>query len=633
MNESGVKQQIVDNIQTVDTILVTVGSNPSVDELSAALGLTMYLNDLGKHATAVVSGALPPAINFLEPEKTFESSVDSLRDFVIALDKEKADHLRYKVEGDVVKIFITPYKTVITSKDLEYSQGDYNVEMVIGLGVTDQDHLDKALAAHGKIFHDAVVATIGTEPSTLGTIDWVEESASGLSEIAASLTESLQSAEKPMTPQVASALLTGVVAVTERFSNDKTTSQTMSVSAILMSAGANQQLIASKLREGAKLPMQQDDGNSQAASIKQQGKQPDQPKRRDGGLSIAHKEGDEEVQEKPKRDGVGGKSRRDTKKLTDDVQNKSVGKSVKPADVLDAALAKSNQEATSSVKTPEDILSEQLASVAPAAATPSVPTLEDIEMAQADEQLPAIGNSKSSIGTQGTPSEPTLGGTLSATADQAAQDKRNADAERNKAILTHGDGQHVGNSQPTFNSPLNGAGQTREQPTIDPFADTVTAVASPVQPLDAPRVDTLADLDQQNRAPVSDESAAALDAVNAVMDASQSAATFDPLAAIEQVAPQVSPMPDIAAPMAPPPLPMPDFSQLPPLPPPPVFPPVDPTIAAPGLPPVVSPLGPLPPELPQAPLPPEQLGDVLPAAAPQATAAPSDPGQFRIPGQ
>jgi hypothetical protein len=49
--------------------------------------------------------------------------------------------------------------------------------------------------------------------------------------------------------QIATALLTGIVAETDRFSNDKTSSITMSMSAALMKAGANQQLVASKLDE------------------------------------------------------------------------------------------------------------------------------------------------------------------------------------------------------------------------------------------------------------------------------------------------------------------------------------------------------------------------------------------------
>ena len=88
MNDTGAKQQIVEKIKGSSNILVTVSRDPSVDELSAALGLTLLLNKMKKHATAVFSGAIPPAITFLDPEKTFEATVDSLRDFIIALDKD-----------------------------------------------------------------------------------------------------------------------------------------------------------------------------------------------------------------------------------------------------------------------------------------------------------------------------------------------------------------------------------------------------------------------------------------------------------------------------------------------------------------------------------------------------------------
>jgi hypothetical protein len=245
------QQQIVDGITTTSNILVTVSSNPSVDELSAALGLTLVLDKLDKRATAIFSGAMPPAITFLEPNKTFEPTADSLQDFIIALNKEKADHLRYKVDGDVVKIFITPYKTTLSQTDLEFSQGDYNVEMVIALGVKDQDHLDNALAAHGKILHDAKVMTItaGPDKSTLGSNDWHDDKASSLSEMVVSLVNALKSSVALLDQQTSTALLTGIVSSTDRFSNDKTSSQVMTLAAQLMAAGANQQLIAAKLQE------------------------------------------------------------------------------------------------------------------------------------------------------------------------------------------------------------------------------------------------------------------------------------------------------------------------------------------------------------------------------------------------
>ncbi|MDR0956223.1 MAG: hypothetical protein LBM73_03795, partial [Candidatus Nomurabacteria bacterium] len=159
MNGKSPESQIVAKLKGATNILVTVARDPNVDALAAALALTFMLDKLGKHCTAVFSGQIPPAINFLEPAKTFESNADSLRDFIISLDKEKADRLRYKVDGDFVRIFITPYKTKIDQDDLEFSEGDFNVQAVVAIGVEKRDELDAAIAQHGRILHDASVAT------------------------------------------------------------------------------------------------------------------------------------------------------------------------------------------------------------------------------------------------------------------------------------------------------------------------------------------------------------------------------------------------------------------------------------------------------------------------------------------
>jgi hypothetical protein len=240
------KNQIADRLKQANNILVTVSNSPSVDQLASCIGLTLALNKMGKHATAVFSGVVPSTLEFLQPEKTIEKNTDSLRDFIISLDKAKADKLRYKVEDTVVKIFITPYRTSITDKDLEFSQGDFNVDVVLALGVHNQADLDQAITSHGRILHDATVATLNVQPGgELGSINWLVPGASSLSELAFDLIETID--KQLIDDQTATALLTGIVAETARFSNERTTPDTMSISAELMAAGANQQLVATKL--------------------------------------------------------------------------------------------------------------------------------------------------------------------------------------------------------------------------------------------------------------------------------------------------------------------------------------------------------------------------------------------------
>ncbi|HSX16671.1 MAG TPA: hypothetical protein VLH86_01060 [Patescibacteria group bacterium] len=240
------KQALADRLKQANNILVTVSNNPSVDQLASCIGLTLALNKLNKHATAVFSGEVPSTIEFLEPDKTIEKNTDSLRDFIISLDKSKADKLRYKVEDKVVKIFITPYRTSISDKDLEFSQGDFNVDAVVAIGVHNQAELDQAITAHGRILHDATLTTINVKPGgEFGTINWLETRASSLSELITELVTDLGT--ELLDAQMSTALLTGIVSETKRFSNDRTSPMTMTISAELMSAGANQQLVATKL--------------------------------------------------------------------------------------------------------------------------------------------------------------------------------------------------------------------------------------------------------------------------------------------------------------------------------------------------------------------------------------------------
>ena len=228
-------------------VLIALSSDPSVDELSAAIGLSLYLDRIGKRATAIYSGSTPNALEFLKPEETFETSADTLQDFVIALNKEKADHLRYKLDGDYVKVYITPYKHRLSEEDLEFSYGDYNVDLVIALDVANGIDLDAALREHGRIMHDAVIinATTGN-PGKFGEIEWSDKAASSVSEMIATLLYNY-GGEDPIAKDEATAYLTGIVAATNRFANAKTTPATMRLCSKLMESGANQQLVSKNI--------------------------------------------------------------------------------------------------------------------------------------------------------------------------------------------------------------------------------------------------------------------------------------------------------------------------------------------------------------------------------------------------
>lgn len=250
---SNITNRVVDKIKASENILIALSKNPNIDEISAALGLAMILDTIHKHVTAIFSGQVPNVLQFLKPEETFEKTTNSLQDFIIALSKDKVDHISYKIEGDFVKVYVTPYKATIGQADLSMSYGDYNVDLVICFDVISGDEIDPALSEYGRIMHDATAInlTVGT-PGRFAELEWQDSNVSSISEMVVGLADKLGLAS--FSEQVATALLTGIVASTDHFSNPRTSSNTMSIASKLMSFGANQQLISSQIMEKIKTP-------------------------------------------------------------------------------------------------------------------------------------------------------------------------------------------------------------------------------------------------------------------------------------------------------------------------------------------------------------------------------------------
>lgn len=600
MNEGSARQQIVEAIKSNSNILVTVSDSPSVDELSAALGLTVLLNKLEKRATAIFSGTIPPAITFLDPEKTLEGTVDSLRDFIIALDKEKADHLRYKVDGDVVKIFITPYRTTLTDKDLQFSQGDYNVELVIALGVKDQDHLDKALSAHGRILHDATVTTIsvGAEPSSLGSIDWRDAAASSLCEMLVSLSEALKEDQPVLDEQIATAFLTGIVSATDRFSNDHTSSRVMTMAAQLMAAGANQQLIAAKLQEAHEIGP----GSVAKESINKDGTTT---------LSEDKPAKTKKSDKKPKKEEDGLKIDRDDKKAKDEPKADEAAQPAAAAAAIDEAL-----KAAEPAKDVEEELSKQLDQVVSDA--PAAPAITDIEKeldeaAKQEVEPTAVETPAPAVSDIQMPDFESLEAPAPATptsdvsvVEPAVETEPAPAPNVSDFIDTHPGSSYLSEEKPApFDAPVDGiisnSGPMSEDRPVDPFSVPLAPLPDLREGKDVtPAIIDPSALPPEPEAPAN-------------VTADTGLPPFEELAApAPAMPPQTTDMPPLP--------PLPDF---PPPPPPPIF-------DQPGGPSLPTQSGAISAD---------KLGDIFgdnaaPAPAPETPPAPqpSSPGQFKIPG-
>ncbi len=246
------KQQTSEAIRQAENILILTGQHPSIDQVAATIALAAVLRKFGKKVTAIISDSLPPQVNFLDTT-SLDRSMGGLRDFILKVDMKKAevDKLRYEAEDGKLNIYITPFKGGFAPRDVTFAYGDYKYDVAIILGVPTRARIDRVYDQNQTLFANLPILNIDFHRSNenYGAVNLIEPTASSLSEILVALAESLQNGI--IDESVATALLAGIMASTDRFTATHTTSKSLTVAAQLMAAGAKQQdVVRGLFRDG-----------------------------------------------------------------------------------------------------------------------------------------------------------------------------------------------------------------------------------------------------------------------------------------------------------------------------------------------------------------------------------------------
>lgn len=242
------KQQAAESIRQAGNILIMTGQHPTNDQITAVLALSMLLRKLDKRVTAVISDNIPATLNFL-PLDQLDKNLSGMRDFVLKLDLAKAevDKLKYTVEDGKLNIHITPFKGGFSPTDVSFGYGSYHYDLLIVLGVPTRARIDKVFTQTPGGFSDIPMINIDFHRSNeqYGAVNHIDGYASSLCEILTALAESVQNGM--IDEEIATILLTGIIAATDRFTATHTTAKSLTVAAQLMAAGAKQQTIVKNL--------------------------------------------------------------------------------------------------------------------------------------------------------------------------------------------------------------------------------------------------------------------------------------------------------------------------------------------------------------------------------------------------
>lgn len=242
------KQQASEAIRQAQSILLVTGQRPNIDQVASMVALTHALRKLDKKVSALITDRVPGGAQFVA-KGIVNSSLAGSRDFIMQLNlaKGEVDKVKYTVEEGKLNVHVTPFSGSFTGNDVSFSQGDYHFDLIIALGVPRRANLDRIFEQNPNLLTSVPMLNLDYHRinEQHGAINLLETNSSTLSEMVLALTESVQGGL--LDKDMATALLAGIMAATDRFTAPSTTAKSMTVAAQMLAAGADQQKVTKEI--------------------------------------------------------------------------------------------------------------------------------------------------------------------------------------------------------------------------------------------------------------------------------------------------------------------------------------------------------------------------------------------------
>jgi hypothetical protein len=233
-------QKIKDTLSKSNSIGIVVGSNPSLDQMAAALSLYLSLKKVNKNA--IVASPTNPIVeisSLVGIDKVQTSLGSDAGDLVVSFPYTdgEIEKVSYTLENNFLNIIVKAGEKGLTfnEQDVRYIRGGGNVDLLFVIGTPRLSDLGELLG--GDKLKNAKVINIDNkaENQGYGDIVIVSPKASSVSE---QVTEVLVELGFSFDQDVAQNLLSGIVTATDDFRNSNSTSLAFEMAGILMQRGA-----------------------------------------------------------------------------------------------------------------------------------------------------------------------------------------------------------------------------------------------------------------------------------------------------------------------------------------------------------------------------------------------------------
>ncbi len=240
--EGNPKQEALSLIREADEILILLPLKPDEDAVGSGLALKLFLEKLGKRVNLVASEPIPAKVSFLKGAENILSEIPGGRDFIISLktDKASAEKLSYHLDEGRLNIVVTVKEGEFTPEDLSLRRAKPKVDLLVTVDTPNLARLGPWPSLYPEIFQDGPpLLNIDHHLSNdfFGRVNLVDSLASATAEILLGLFEAIN--RELIDKEIATCLLTGLLADTGGFQNNNTTPKSLTVGAQLLGFGAH----------------------------------------------------------------------------------------------------------------------------------------------------------------------------------------------------------------------------------------------------------------------------------------------------------------------------------------------------------------------------------------------------------
>ncbi len=243
-------EQLKKLLENSKSTLIIFANKNNEDCIAGALALKKYIKKTGKFAEIVSEDFQPlKQLNFLEGSEKIKPAITNLQKMIIKVDisRTKLETISYDVKDSTLSIFLTPKEGFITKNDLRTAQSTYKYDLIITVGVADLEALGQIFFNNTDLFYRTPIVNFDNHAGNenFGHVNFNELTATSNCEIIFNSLGKIN--ESLIDKDIATALLTGMIAQTKSFKTQNVTPYTLNLASKLMNLGADRELIVQNL--------------------------------------------------------------------------------------------------------------------------------------------------------------------------------------------------------------------------------------------------------------------------------------------------------------------------------------------------------------------------------------------------